>query len=346
MKKTSLLLLAAWIFLCSPTAPAEEESNTAKLQAAKQSLTGQEYDLRYRFHAGETIRYKVVHLVTIETTIKGTKQEVKTRSISTKAWKVQQPEEEGRITFVHMVENVDMSQQVTGRKAVRYNSKTDKEPPQQYQHVAQSLDVPLTTITIDAHGKIIQRKDARKQLGMGGRIVMPLPGRPVKIGARWFDPLLVKVKLKDGRVKQVKTRQQYRLEKVTDGIATISVHSQLLTPVDDPKVKIHLVQRLTHGTIQFDIEAGRVISQKLDLNERVIAFNGPESMMQYVGQFREELLPTPLGPVAASPQSPKPAASPKESPAGNTANQSATTKSKPIPRLGKVRKGKPKFRRR
>jgi hypothetical protein len=91
-------------------------------------------------------------------------------------------------------------------------------------------------------------------------------------------------------VKRIKTRQVYTLEKVLTGIATISVRTEVLTPVDDPAVQSQLVQRVKRGEIKFDIDAGRVLSQQMDIDETVIGFNGPDSLMKYLARLSEEEL--------------------------------------------------------
>jgi len=60
----------------------------AKLEAARRKLAKGRYDLRYKFQAGETVRWNVTHLATVETTIGGYTQVAKARSASTKAWKI------------------------------------------------------------------------------------------------------------------------------------------------------------------------------------------------------------------------------------------------------------------
>ena len=79
-------------------------------------------------------------------------------------------------------------------------------------------------------------KDAIPQHDMGtGGLVVPLPEAPIKIGAEWSLPAEVPVQQADGTFKKINVRQQFRLEKVETGIATISVSSQILTPSIDPR---------------------------------------------------------------------------------------------------------------
>lgn len=291
-------ILPGWLLFtlcCCQTFAAEEHSNdsqslTEQLEAAAAKAEGQKYRLRYKFTKGEEIRCRVTHRVTVDTTIESVRQRAHTRSISTKVWKVGRIDAAGNITFVHMISDADMWQKVEGREEVRYNSQTDQSPPRVYEAVADSIGVPLAEVTIDPFGQVTKRVDKTKGHGWGGQLMVPLPPEAVAIGERWYKPQEIVVRHKDGRVRTLKTRQQYQLKSVAGDIAEIQVDTQVLTPLRDPKLKVQIVQRLTHGNIKFDISQGRIVSQKLHFDETVIGFNGPKSIMNYVGRLSEQLL--------------------------------------------------------
>jgi hypothetical protein len=273
------------------------------LDAAKDRATRQTYQLRYKFRPGETLRYKVVHLTTSDTRIGGILdtdkqgtteafEKVQTRSISTKAWKVEEVNNEGHATFVHMVEDVDMWTQFAGRKEVRYNSKSDAQPPRGYEGVAESVGQPLARITIDSTGKVLKRENSKGYSSVRGEhIVDRLAPQPVRIGDRWSCPHEIIVQDRGGRYHRIKTRKLYRLEKVSAGVATIHVATQVLTPVHSPAIEAQLVKWLTEGNLKFDLDAGRVLALELNLDKRVIGFSGPNSCMEYLARRTEELLP-------------------------------------------------------
>lgn len=258
--------------------------------AARQVVSDQTHLLTYRAQVGETIRWKVTHLVTVDTKIRGGEQTAKTRSVSTKSWRVTEADADGNLSFVYTVEDVDMWQNVTGRQEVRYNSRTDETPPREYELAAKSVGVPLATVTINRFGRVLKRDSEQPQFNPGlGELTLPLPERAIKIGTKWNVPEEIKIRLEDGRVQRVQTRQTYSLDKVETGVATIGVKTEVLTPVDDPKVHAQLVQRLTNGAIKFDLDAGRVIARQMDLDETVIGFSGADSVMQYLARLTEEL---------------------------------------------------------
>ena len=71
-------------------------------------------------------------------------------------------------------------------------------------------------------------------------------------------------------------------------MATIAVATQVLTPINDPKLQSQLVQRLQRGTIKFDVDAGRLIHKQMDIDQAVFGFSGPDSHMQYLARLTEE----------------------------------------------------------
>jgi hypothetical protein len=267
---------------------AQDKSVSAELDKTKQQLAPA-YLLAYKFVVGDEFRTKVVHLVTVETKINGTENSDSSRSVSNRLWRIKQIDGSGNIVFENIVESVDMWTKSTGRAEVRFNSQTDKSPPQEYLLVAESMGKVLSVVTMDPHGRIIARDDKQKQFNPGiGDLTIPFPAQPVKAGATWSIPDEVRVKLDDGTIKKISTRQRYKLDKVENGVATISVATQVLTPVNDPKVQSQLVQRLQEGTIKFDVEAGRLIHKQMDLDQAVFGFSGPDSHMQYLARFTEE----------------------------------------------------------
>jgi hypothetical protein len=300
------------ILVPAALAPAAEPASgqVDELEAAKRKLAAQEtYDLKYKWTPGETLRYRVEQLVTIETTIRGATQVAKSRSTCSKIWKVGTPGAEGQVTFTHLVDDADMWQQVTGRQEVSYNSRRDEVAPPSYAHVAKSIGVPLATITVNERGLVVSRENTKEVpqiMASNGQILMPLPTQPVRIGATWNLPSDVPVRLTDGSIRSVKIRLQYKLERVAHGLATISVATQVLTPTDDGAIKSQLVQRMSSGEVKFDIDAGRVVSQELNQDETVLAFSGADSNMQYLAKFTEKLVEAPEATATrAGPAAPK-----------------------------------------
>lgn len=262
-----------------------------KLARVTEDLTTEKVLLTYRYQDGEQLCYRVEHVSTVETRMKGVFQTSKSRSESVKVWKITEINSQDKtMQFEHRIQSVDMWNEVTGQKPVRYNSQTDEKPPAQYANVAESVGVPLALITINEHGQVLARKDHVPQMdiGMGGTSI-PLPVGAVPVGHEWSSAVDLRVRDSQQRSLVIKTRQVYRLSNVSAGIATITVKTQVLTPLRDPAVRSQIVQRLSDGEIKFDVDAGRLLRRELNWRETVVGFSGQDSNMKYMARLIETL---------------------------------------------------------
>lgn len=318
-----------------PSLGGDAQAPTAQPAAAAQAdaAPAQKHLLRYKFKPGETLRWKVTHRARVNTTVSGTTQTAETTSTSIKVWRIlpasaKTAGQKDAFRFEHLVESVEMRQKLTGREEVVYDSTKNEEAPPGFEDAAKAVGVPLAIIAIDAQGNVVSREQkAQRQNDAQGQITLPLPAEAIAVGHVWSFPYEVPVPLKSGEVKQIKTRQRFALEEVKDGIATISVETQILTPVQNPEVEAQLIQRETAGKVKFDIAAGRIVDQQMDLDKSVVGFSGDTSSLHYVTRFTEELLPAKA---VAGPAAPKKATAPAASAAKKQPASRAAAK--PAPR--------------
>jgi hypothetical protein len=247
--------------------------------------------LAYKFRQGEVLRYAVRHAADIESTIEGTTQQAETTSESVKAWKVTDVLPSGEMEFVHVVENVKMTNRVPNRAVAEYDSQRDKTPPPGFEQASRAVGVPLSVIRIKPTGEIVKRevKHPQPEVTDDMPITLRLPEGPVAVGEEWNESFDVAVDQKSGAKQQVRTRRLCTLKSVQNGIATIAVEYQVLTPVS-PFVESQLVERMSKGTVRFDIAKGRIASQQQDVDRRILGFSGDTSVMHFVSRLEERLL--------------------------------------------------------
>ena len=303
MMRIRFPLLVGFLALAIPAAGGADDAQTADSKPADSKPEAEKYTLRYRFQPGEAIRWEVLQQARVKATVSGTTQTTETVTKSVKLWRVTGVKPDGTATFEHLVESVDMRHKFSGRQEVRYNSLTDEEPPPGYENVAESIGVPLYVVTMDARGQVLnrERKPIKAAAESDGQMTIPLPEGPVAVGDKWSFPYEIGVPLNGGAVKKVKTLQSFTLQSVKTGVGTIEVATQILSPIHDPAIEAKLIQRESSGTVRFDVDAGRVLGQQMDLDRRVVGFSGDASVLHYLTRFTEELLPAEAS-TAARPQ--------------------------------------------
>ncbi|HQU46819.1 MAG TPA: hypothetical protein PK867_28705, partial [Pirellulales bacterium] len=279
--------------------PATAKPVPAKLAAAATAADDdapqagtKSYKLRYKFRPGEMMRWEVEHRAKVRTTVQGSTQTAETFSSSIKVWTIESVDDQANAKLIYSVERVDMRQKYDGRQETHYNSDTDEAPPPGYDGVAGAVGKPLAELTLNPLGAVVKREERYVQAApMQENVTLPLPENAVAVGEEWTMPADITVTLPSKSTRKIKARQLYRLDAVDDGLATIHLETQVLTPLNDPAIESQLVQSKANGTVKFDIAAGRILSQQSDVDEHVYGFQGPASNLHYVMRFSEKLLP-------------------------------------------------------
>ncbi|QDV27189.1 hypothetical protein [Aureliella helgolandensis] len=252
----------------------------------------QSHLIRYKLKPGETLVSKVVHFAETRTVMSDLEEESTSRTTTEKVWEVTDLAANGDMTFEYRINSVSMAQTVGEGEELSYDSQSDAQVPDIFKHVAETIAKPLALITINARGQIVKRDKELQapQLGIG-ELTIPLPEEEIGIAGQWSVPRELRVKLESGAFKTIKVRELYTLEKVSAGVATISIVTQPLTPVNDAAVEAQLIQQLSRGEIKFDLDQGRMLSKSLVWKDEVLGFRGAETSLSYDGKFTEELLP-------------------------------------------------------
>lgn len=288
--------MAAWSIVTTAAAVgADEPVSVLATDAPAPAAADETYLLRYRLSADEAVRYEVTQVAKTKTRIRGTEETAQVHTTSEKLWRVTAVAEDGSMTFEHSVDAVEMMQQTGSQEELRWSSRSGEVPPIIFEAVADQLQKPLVTVTINPRGQETDREQhagTDLQLGMGG-LTLALPEEPIAVGGSWSVPREIKAKDESGQIKLIKARETYRLEKVQTGVATLQVRTEVLTPIEQASVKAQIVQQLSNGSIRFDIDAGRVLSKELDWDETVVGFQGDNSLMEYRARITERLVEGP-----------------------------------------------------
>jgi len=261
------------------------------LKETPASEEGETYTLRYRFEPGLVLRSEVTHLSKNSTRINSVLQDASSRTITDKSWRVLEANGQGT-TFEYVVDAVDLSQQFGNSEEIRYNTKEPSDQvPVQFAGAVETVGKVISTIRIDPRGMVIARSDSKDPPHMGmGDITLPLPEKPISVGATWEIPRELRIDRKDGTSRMIKFRELFKLDKVSAGVATISVRSEPLSPVNDPTEEAQVMQQLSNGLIQFDIDAGRMISKELAWDHQVVSFSGPGSLLEYSSRLEDRVI--------------------------------------------------------
>jgi len=296
--------------LCLMNVPAAyAAAGASEGTSAEASQQDDAYLLRYRFRAGTSLHYKVTHQSTI-TMVKGPiKGVARNGSTARKHLKVVAVDDKGNAVLEPVIDSVNMWVQFDDTPKKSYNSETDDEPIPQFAGVAKTIGKTLVRLKVAPNGELLEAvpqldKNTQKKVTKNNgpptasndaskNFLIVFPEESVSVGDSWTDSDLT-VKLLVQSVPRLyrdyTILRKYKLVSVKDGKATIQLSMTPKQPVNDPRLKTQLIQRLLSGTIVFDINRGEIVSRRMTVDNSVIGFAQNKSRLHVKSERREQLI--------------------------------------------------------
>jgi hypothetical protein len=246
--------------------------------------------LRYRFTPGETA-YFVSRNETVRKFTLNARDMQSVDSVDTlKHYKVLEVTPEGEAQLELMIDRAKMSVD-DGTSKFGYDSTKDKNPPAAFLAVHGTVGRPWLRMTVNSRGETTNHQipGGMKVPESGdyiSRVLPVLPEQPVKIGESWKEPFTVDVNVDQLQTEDalplkmtMRLQRVYKLESVENGIATLALRTEVLTPKRTPKQDVELIQRRFSGSITIDIANGRLLTRDLAIDGAVVGYDGPMSAM-------------------------------------------------------------------
>ena len=243
--------------------------------------------LRYRFTRGQELRWCVLHTLNMRNIIGGIEENIETRSRSVKIWKTLDVDSTGTATFEYRVDDIDMRHAQTGHDDASFNSRRDAIIPPEFSNLEGKIGVPLAHIRIGAQGQTTRRPLREFHGALSeNRIVIPLPDEPVGIGSSWPEPTQVYLPQPNQTTKRVRMRNEFTLESIHSGLATIRFATIILTHLT-PREETKLFDHFAIGTMELDLDAGHFIRQQSTIDRLVVGFHGASDSIRYLARVTE-----------------------------------------------------------
>lgn len=256
------------------------------------------YELRYRFTEDQELHYRIHDQRRMEIQVAEIRESPRHTSNTIRRQRVVDVQDDGAATLELTLLRARLTAE-SGDERVEFDTAANEPPPAVFRPVLSTIGLPLGLVTVSPRGVVTdtqlliptQNEDA---FSTEQRDLLPvLPEDPVAIGDVWRDPFEVdiQVSLDQPLKKRIRLERVYSLESVDGGIATIAVRTVVLSPVQDGVQQGQLIQRTTHGTIQFDVERGLLLNRLVSLDNTVVGFQGPQSSLTVEGSHEDALVP-------------------------------------------------------
>ena len=246
--------------------------------------------LKYRFSAGQVLRYQGKQNTTIESTVSGTTQKFTSETNSLREWRVIGVDEKGNARLSMTIVRVHVEAKGPDGKKLSFDTEKDGEQ----SPLAVVVGTPLVEVILSPTGQVVEIVESKSAaagpfVAHVRTLLFPMPPKDVAPGTRWQHDLTLPVPAPMGKFDQVRVRQTFGLEKVANSVATINLESAPAEEIKDRALMGRIAQFLPSGRVELDLSRGVLRSLELTLDQKVSDFAGKDSVMQVTGSYSEVL---------------------------------------------------------
>lgn len=271
-----------------PPAPATEATPGASEAAEAAS---EKYLLRYRFAAGEELRYASSQTLTQQQVAPAGQKLDVSKVEQDRVFHVTKVLDNGDVMVSMQFEHVRMELKTNDQDPVVFDSTMpDADVPPQFRGAADQLKGAAATFRLRPEGTPVSDDGVEESQGSQASFMMPLPQEPIAVGDSWKVRIPVKVRLAAGVLREVRLLRTYKLVSVEDETAMIRFFTSIESAVRSPQEKGQLLQATPNGSVEFDITGGRVVKRELRFDKAVLGALGTNTILSSKGLTVERLV--------------------------------------------------------
>jgi len=246
---------------------------------------------QFHWQPGQVLTYRIEHVTKATETVGSNRFEVGAKLNLVKRWQVQSIDDKGIATLQMSVVSMRNEQLRPNGEVVVYDSANPaKSTPGLKKQLEKYVGKPLAVLRVNGQGKVIEViKGAAAQFEsdppLGLRLPLAVPG----VGQSWERLYQITLEPPYGTGEKYQGVQRYTVTKISDGLATIQLATNLKMP-ENAAERVPLMQKQPAGEIVYNIQAGHVQRADLRVDQTVQGHQGENSSYRFQSVYREECL--------------------------------------------------------
>lgn len=243
------------------------------------SLSAEEtYQLRYKFAPEQVLSYVSQNDAALVIQHDQAKEEPRHTEMMIRTMRVTSVGPDGVANLDLSIDRAYMTATSDGETVV-YDSDHPEKASEEFAEVNEATRKPIQ-MRVTSLGKGLPL-DAQAD-PVNNDLLILLPEEAVSVGGTWKEKFEsgVQVDAKTEKLmRPLKLERRFTLKSVENGIATIAMTTECLSPRVDPFQEAQVMQRKPAGTLKFDIARGCLVDRELKIDQRAVGFQGVGTQM-------------------------------------------------------------------
>jgi len=247
---------------------------------------------QFHWQKGQILTYKIKHVTSVTEVVGKDKSASSSDLELVKRWEVTDMDNQGIATVSLTLTAMRNEQKRPNGETLLFDSKNlEKSTPALKEGMGKFVGQTLAVIRIDGYGRVVEVKQGNAaRYEAEPPFVVVFPAAKAEKGQAWrrqynlvMDPPL-------GTGEKYAAEQRYECTSIKDTMATLAVATTFKTMPESMRERLPLLQKDVQGEVQFDLEAGRIVSSVFNIDKTIENHQGKDSSYRFQSKYAEELV--------------------------------------------------------
>jgi hypothetical protein len=273
------------VVCCVQMASAQSAQSAGSAQSAQSAW-------RFRWQAGQILTYRVEQQTRSFEVEGSAKIEIRTKVSLVKRWRVLSVDKDGVATIQHSLVSLRLENTAPSGETLLFDSTNpDKSDPQLREQMTPYVGVPLSTLNIDALGRLVAVKESK--FGPASRyeaelpFLITLPEKGASPGQSWQRTYPITLEPPQGTGEKYNAMQTYTCKRIEGAGAVLGVQTEMKTQPEALADRTPLLRFQPEGEVVFDIRSGRLHSALLRVKKELKGHQGEGSSYLFESTYSE-----------------------------------------------------------
>lgn len=247
---------------------------------------------QFKWQKGQNLTYKIKHVTAVVETLEKGSNSSNSNLDLVNRWTVTDLDAKGVATLSLTLLSMRNEQKRTNGDTLLFDSQNpDKSTPELREQMSKFIGQTVAIVRVDPYGRVLEVKlGSASNYESEPPFVIVFPEAKAAVGQAWKRPFNVVFDPPFGTGEKYQAEQRYDCTKIDAGKATLTVKTEFKTMPDNARDRLPLLQKDVEGDLVFDLEAGRLISARLNIDKTVDNHQGKGTRYQFKSQYQRDLV--------------------------------------------------------
>jgi hypothetical protein len=246
---------------------------------------------QFKWQKGQSFTYKIKHVTSVVETLESGTNKSESDLELVNRWSVTEIDKNVATLSLTLVKMRHEQKRGNGDTLLFDSQNFEKSTPELREQMMKYIGQTVAIVRLDEFGRVLEVKQGNAaNFDVEPPFVVVFPDAKAAVGQAWRRPFKLTLDPPYGTGEKHEVEQRYDCRKLEKNLATVGIKTEFKTMPDNALERLPLLQKEIEGEVIFDLQAGRLLSARLNTDKTVENHKGKGSSYQFKSQYVRALV--------------------------------------------------------